>query len=187
MDWTEETIDRLKMLWQQGLSTAEIGRQLSITKNAVVGKAHRLSLPPRPSPIRKPKIGQPAPVEMPEASGPVVEAVPSEEVARADAKDTPVAEIVPMPVREPVVAETQRVKEAPVSAPVVRPEAVRPALRSVPLEKPRRGPSCCWPLGDPGTPGFHFCGAAPIPGKPYCQEHASIAYVKLRDRRDNVA
>ncbi|MDT8870090.1 GcrA family cell cycle regulator [Komagataeibacter rhaeticus] len=53
MEWTEETIARLRDLWQQGLSTAEIGRQLSVTKNAVVGKAHRLGLKPRPSPIRR--------------------------------------------------------------------------------------------------------------------------------------
>ncbi|WP_264812479.1 GcrA family cell cycle regulator, partial [Gluconacetobacter sacchari] len=54
MEWTEETIARLRALWQQGLSTAEIGRQLSVTKNAVVGKAHRLGLEARPSPIRRP-------------------------------------------------------------------------------------------------------------------------------------
>ncbi len=53
MDWTEESITRLRSLWQDGLSTAEIGRRMQITKNAVVGKAHRLTLPPRPSPIRK--------------------------------------------------------------------------------------------------------------------------------------
>ncbi|NVN40949.1 GcrA family cell cycle regulator, partial [Ameyamaea chiangmaiensis] len=53
MEWTEELIARLRALWQEGLSTAEIGRQLEITKNAVVGKAHRLGLPPRPSPIRR--------------------------------------------------------------------------------------------------------------------------------------
>ncbi|MDT8870089.1 GcrA family cell cycle regulator [Komagataeibacter rhaeticus] len=58
-----------------------------------------------------------------------------------------------------------------------------------PVSEPRRrsSQSCCWPLGDPGTPGFHFCGATPLPGKPYCAEHAQLAYVKLRDRRDNVA
>ena len=49
MDWNEDAISRLRALWDEGHSTAEIGRRLGITKNAVVGKAHRLALPPRPS------------------------------------------------------------------------------------------------------------------------------------------
>ena len=53
MAWTEEQIDQLKELWSEGLSTSEIGRKLGVTKNAVVGKAHRLGLPPRPSPIKR--------------------------------------------------------------------------------------------------------------------------------------
>ena len=53
MEWAEETIVRLRTLWDEGLSTAEIGRRLGVSKNAVVGKAHRLDLPARPSPIRR--------------------------------------------------------------------------------------------------------------------------------------
>ena len=52
--WTQERVDQLGQLWRQGLSTAEIGRRLGLTKNAVVGKAHRLSLEPRPSPLKTP-------------------------------------------------------------------------------------------------------------------------------------
>ncbi|GBR65291.1 hypothetical protein AA103581_1750 [Gluconobacter wancherniae NBRC 103581] len=75
---------------------------------------------------------------------------------------------------------------APV-APAPRPAAARPVPSRFQegVDRPvRRGPSCCWPIGDPGTPGFHFCGARPLSGKPYCAEHAAIAYVKIRDRRD---
>src|SRR6201987_6299822 len=53
MEWAEETITRLRALGDEGLSTAEIGRRLGVSKNAVVGKAHRLDLPARPSPIRR--------------------------------------------------------------------------------------------------------------------------------------
>src|SRR4051794_41195803 len=53
MEWNEGTIARIRALWPEGLSTAEIGRRMGITKNAVVGKAHRLNLPARPSPIRR--------------------------------------------------------------------------------------------------------------------------------------
>ncbi|MBN8899967.1 MAG: GcrA cell cycle regulator, partial [Rhodospirillales bacterium] len=51
MDWSDETIARLRDLWAEGHSTAEIGRRLGVSKNAVVGKAHRLDLPARPSPV----------------------------------------------------------------------------------------------------------------------------------------
>ena len=105
--WTPELIDQLAVLWKEGLSTAEIGRRLGVTKNAVVGKAHRLALDPRPSPLKRP----PAP----------------------------------------------RVVGNP-------------------------GPSCSWPNGHPGEKGFHFCGKRPLPGKPYCAEHAEMAYVKPKEK-----
>src|SRR3954465_6628640 len=60
MDWNEETIARIRALWAEGLSTAEIGRRMGISKNAVVGKAHRLNLPARPSPIRRETEGEAA-------------------------------------------------------------------------------------------------------------------------------
>ena len=65
-DWTNDTIRKLRQLWSEGHSTAEIGRRMGITKNAVVGKAHRLDLPARPLPIRtgsapRPPRRQPVP------------------------------------------------------------------------------------------------------------------------------
>ena len=69
MDWTTEAIERLKALWAEGHSTAEIGRRMGISKNAVVGKAHRLTLPARPSPIRRDALPRPAPA--PRAPRPV--------------------------------------------------------------------------------------------------------------------
>jgi GcrA cell cycle regulator len=52
--WTQDLVTQLSALWKEGLSTAEIGRRLNISKNAVVGKAHRLMLDPRPSPLKRP-------------------------------------------------------------------------------------------------------------------------------------
>ncbi|GBR67200.1 GcrA family cell cycle regulator [Gluconobacter kanchanaburiensis] len=223
MEWTDETIARLRDLWSQGLSTAEIGRQLSITKNAVVGKAHRLGLPPRPSPIRNRKAGEgdavttdapprrksPSRAKAPAATA-ASDLFPKKEEAAV--AETPVEEkvvapvpketgVVPQPAvprvaaslppkvaapepalprREPVTP----VKPEPRVLPITRP-ATPPRFSTAGIDRPtRRGPSCCWPIGDPGTPGFHFCGATPLPGKPYCAEHAAIAYVKIRDRRD---
>ncbi|WP_242481884.1 GcrA family cell cycle regulator, partial [Paracraurococcus ruber] len=47
--------------------------------------------------------------------------------------------------------------------------------------------SCCWPIGEPGTPEFRFCSAEAMPAKPYCTEHAAVAYVRVRDRREDAA
>ncbi len=153
MEWTDETIARIRALWAEGHSTAEIGRRMGISKNAVVGKAHRLSLPARPSPIRRGTGEKRAPrPSMRRITGPTLPALQSME----------------------------------------RPLAVRPAtvvLRPVPTQ-PRpagRVSSCCWPLGEPGTSDFHFCGDPTVPAKPYCDQHASIAYVKVRDRREDAA
>jgi GcrA cell cycle regulator len=63
-----------------------------------------------------------------------------------------------------------------------------PAASVAPAPRPYgRSIACCWPLGEPGTPGFHFCGVDALPGKPYCVQHAQLAYVRVRDRRDDAA
>lgn len=85
MEWTSNAIDQLRALWAEGLSTAEIGRRMGVTKNAIVGKAHRLDLPARPSPIRKETLGgipaaprsKPAAREAPQAARRVVAQAPA--------------------------------------------------------------------------------------------------------------
>lgn len=149
MEWTDEAIAKLRALWAEGLSTAEIGRRLSISKNAVVGKAHRLNLPPRPSPIR-----------------------------RQEGEDASPRQIAPKRAQGPTLP--------PLSASIGTPA---PSLRAImPAQKfTQRATPCCWPIGEPGKPSFHFCNASAVTGKPYCEEHAAIAYVRVRDRREDAA
>lgn len=166
MEWTTEAIDRLRALWAEGHSTAEIGRRMGVSKNAVVGKAHRLQLPARPSPIRRDPAA-PRPV----AAG----RRPTLPPLRV------VASIVPAARREESAAVVVPVAAAPAPAPASKPASVVRAF-------PRMGArSCCWPIGEPGTPGFKFCTAEAIPGKPYCAEHAAVAYVRVKDRREDAA
>ena len=162
MDWTTEAIDQLRAYWAEGHSTAEIGRRMGISKNAVVGKAHRLNLPARPSPIRR------------EAEGTAAAPRPAATPRR------PVAAPAPAPVRE--AAPLRRLETpAPVAvAPVPQAMVVRPFPRA-------SARSCCWPLGEPGTPDFRFCTGNAMTGKPYCAEHASVAYVRVRERREDAA
>ncbi|MBR0662552.1 GcrA family cell cycle regulator, partial [Neoroseomonas oryzicola] len=89
--------------------------------------------------------------------------------------------LAPAPVVRPAMAP------APQPAPVVA-AAPAPVVRGFPAARPRLGArSCCWPIGEPGTSGFRFCGGEPMAGKPYCTEHAALAYVKPRDRREDAA
>jgi GcrA cell cycle regulator len=78
----------------------------------------------------------------------------------------------------------------PMPTDMPRPAMERPApvLRAVCMPRPgARVTPCCWPIGEPGTRSFRFCDVDAIAGKPYCEDHASLAYVKVRDRRDEVA
>lgn len=172
MDWTDDAIAQLKKLWAEGLSTAKIGGIMGISKNAVVGKAHRLQLESRPSPIKAA-----APGSTPRA--PTVKRVVAPVAPRPIAVEAPVT-IAPRP---PATVTPIREKiEAPQA--FVRPVA---PVRVVTNSRPRAGAVCCWPLGEPGTPQFRFCDAGAVQGRPYCAEHVQIAYVRIRDRRDDVA
>src|ERR1700761_5017382 len=95
MEWAEETIIRLRELWDQGLSTAEIGRRLGVSKNAIVGKAHRLDLTARASPIRRepsPRAERPTPPVR--LGGPTLPPLPS---ASAAVATVPVLRPTPLP------------------------------------------------------------------------------------------
>ena len=150
-DWTTDAIARLRTLWAEGHPTAEIGRRMGMTKNAVIGKVHRLQLPKRPSPICRTAGGprKPAPARM----------------------------------RGPTLAPLASVASS-VSVPPP------PAPRQAPLPAPTRsyggrsGRPCCWPLGEPGQPGFRFCDIPTSSSRPYCTEHADVAYVRPRADRD---
>ncbi len=175
MEWNEDTITRLRALWAEGHSTAEIGRRMGVSKNAVVGKAHRLNLTARPSPIRRDGEKTPRrrlPRRMHGSTLPALSAVVS-------------ASLPPVPHTE-------------VRAPILRPgvprpdsaatERTPPVLRAVPTPRPGgRVTPCCWPIGEPGTRSFRFCDDASMGGKPYCEQHAALAYVKVRDRREDAA
>ena len=152
MTWTEERVAELMRLWEAGRSASEIGRLLGVSKNSVVGKAHRMKLKARPSPIKRggaPQVRRPAAAAMPKA------------------------------VTQPPAAPRQPQARPTAPPPVQRP--ARPVARAH-----GKGPSCLWPIGDPGDQDFHFCGEPAVPGKPYCDEHCARAYI-VRNRNDSEA
>ena len=170
MEWAEETIVRLRSLWDEGHSTAEIGRRLGVSKNAVVGKAHRLDLPARPSPIRRDGV----PGGAPRRSAPRRVAGPT---------------LPPLSSTGPIAASGGSAAAPHVAMLAPKPSPVAPVVRVAP-PAPRpygRVVTCCWPIGEPGTRSFRFCDSSSEPGKPYCSEPVKLAYVKVRDRREDAA
>jgi GcrA cell cycle regulator len=162
MSWTEERVELLRKLWSDGLSAAQVAAELGsgITRNAVIGKIHRLGLAERAKTSSAPRPRAPrAPRTQTEevcAQGAAVMG----NVALALSPNTFVA-LAPRPDEENVV---------PISARVTLMEL--------------RESMCRWPLGDPSATEFRFCGAkSPAGSGPYCCHHASIAYQPAQDRR----
>lgn len=164
LSWTDERVALLRRLWEDGQSASKIAAQLGgVTRNAVIGKVHRLGLGGR---ARPGEDGQPvartAPVQEIETAIAVVEAEAPEPVAilaHRPAPDFPAPP--PVPAAEPVqLAVSQRVTIMDL-----------------------RESMCRWPLGDPTTPEFRFCGARSITGLPYCTHHAEIAYQPAAERK----
>jgi len=153
MTWTDERVARLRELWAQGFSASQIAAQIGgITRNAVIGKAHRLHLESRPSPIRS---GGPRTRPRPRAKP----AVPQPAAPR------------PAPGLSGVSVRRKQ-REAPPEPSLQIPVPPR-ASRS-----PGTGPSCAWPIGDPGEAGFHFCERVAVEGRPYCEDHCTMAYIR---------
>jgi GcrA cell cycle regulator len=157
MSWTDERIAELRELWAQGYSASQIAKQIGgVTRNAVIGKAHRLGLQGRPSPIRSDGAGG-------RRSRRRAQFTPQTITATAPLAETAIAaptDLAPEPAIEiPVEAPAEEAADAP------------------------NGPRCVWPIGDPGSPDFHFCNRPAAPERPYCSAHCTIAYI----RKDKIA
>ena len=175
MEWSERQILQLRELWGiEGLSSAEIGRRMGASKNAVVGKAHRLGLPSRPSPIKPRTDGQPAnPPGRRQGPHPI----------KGDTLP-PLGSVVD---GETVTAKGGGGKPRKPKPGRARPKPqIRPVTSQPPPQQraPGNGPPCCWPMGDTRSRVFRFCDEPSTGlGKPYCHEHAKLAYRPLSDRR----
>ncbi len=191
MEWTEDVIGRLKALWAEGHSTAEIGRRLGVSKNAVVGKAHRLLLAARPSPIRRGEPG--AARRRPSIRRVIGPTLPTMAHPMAHPGQGPPRRFAPRRRRAWWRGSAGAADPGPAARPGRAQLACRRGRRS---SAARRGcgrapggrlVACCWPIGEPGTRSFRFCDVGSLPGKPYCSAHAALAYVKVRDRREDAA
>jgi GcrA cell cycle regulator len=202
MSWTEERIERLKKMWHDGATASQIADELGgVSRNAVIGKAHRLGLEQRPSPVK--------PGEEKEAKKPA----PAAPKAAAPKAETPKAAPVAPAAAAPQSAHPAPQQQRP-TGPEIQYRSIGPGgfvrqgpgdqQAPIPPAPPRRlvpaKPSpevadktslldlndriCKWPMGHPGEPDFYFCGEPANPGFPYCVEHCGVAYQAQLPRRD---
>lgn len=154
MAWTDERVETLKKLWGEGLSASQIAQKLGgVTRNAVIGKVHRLGLSGRATPSR--------PVRRP--------------VKTTPRPKRPQTQTVSRPAAQPAVAREAAPKPAPIEAqklPSGEYATVLTLSHSI----------CKWPIGDPDSPEFRFCGRKSETGSPYCSAHRQMAYQPQKKR-----
>jgi GcrA cell cycle regulator len=206
MSWTDERVELLKKMWGEGQSASQIAKELGgVTRNAVIGKVHRLGLSNRAGPTPTPAT----PAATGAAAKPEAKAKPAPKPAEAKAR--PAAKPAPRPVEDDVaeVDEDEDNDTRPATVPHTR-KAIIPAGQPLPpqpsaneispealakvseIEKKARRltlmelteRTCKWPVGDPATDKFWFCGLPTQPGKPYCEAHVGVAFQPMSSRRD---
>ena len=157
--WSDDRVEQLKKLWEAGLSASQIAAELgNVTRNAVIGKVHRLGLSgraksPSSSVPRPRKTTRPAQhmmrISRPVSRGNTALAHAFEMEVEAD--PVPFDNVVPMSQRKTLLELTEE--------------------------------TCHWPVGDPGSSDFFFCGGKSLASLPYCAHHSRIAYQPANDRR----
>src|SRR5437867_6659038 len=158
MTWTDERVEALKKLWTDGLSASQIAAELGgITRNAVIGKVHRLGLSGR---AKSPSSGAPRPRK-----------------ARAHSHMLRVSR----PAMRGNTALAQAYEYDTDPEPELLDNVIPIGQRRTLLELTED--TCRWPIGDPGSADFFFCGGQTVTGLPYCGHHGRIAYQPANDRR----
>ncbi|MGR3435012.1 MAG: GcrA family cell cycle regulator [Shimia sp.] len=197
MSWTDERVEILKRMWGEGQSASVIAKELGgVTRNAVIGKVHRLGLSNRAGAAPAGKAAE-KPVEKARAEAKVSRAKPAAPAApaaaaaspaRADIRTESAAPDARPPAVRKIIPAGQPLPPQP-SANEISPEAlakvneVEKTSRKISLmELTER--TCKWPVGDPATEDFWFCGLPVMPGKPYCEAHVGVAFQPMSSRRD---
>ncbi len=155
MAWTDDRVEILKKLWTEGLSASQIARQMGeVTRNAVIGKVHRLGLSGRATPAR----------------------VTTAKVNTATRNRPNQLPMEASNLSYNADGGLQNIEEPAVPESLLSPEE-RASILNLTEH------TCKWPVGDPGTKNFHFCGARSKPNGPYCKIHATQAYQTMDRRR----
>lgn len=165
MSWTDERVDQLRQLWLDGKSASQIAAVLSngVTRNAVIGKVHRLGLSGR--------------VKAPSQNAPRQRAPKPQQHSH---RSMPQRSQGPRTQGNNALAWAPRIEARPIERP--QEEVVIPMSERVTIMELKEA-MCRWPLGDPQTPEFRYCGGKSPVGVPYCTYHSRVAYQPAQDRR----
>ena len=197
MSWTDERVETLKRMWGEGQSASQIAKELGgVTRNAVIGKVHRLGLsnragspgaePVEAAPAATPEIADEKPQMRTESATPQRAPKPdpeAEAVEELDENGIPISA-----ARRAIIPAGQPLPPQP-SANEISPEAlakvneVEKTAKKIGLMELTEK-TCKWPVGDPATPDFWFCGLPSQQGKPYCEAHVGVAFQPMSSRRD---
>jgi GcrA cell cycle regulator len=181
MGWTDERVELLKKLWMDGLSASQIAGELGegVTRNAVIGKVHRLKLsarakPTNTAPRARPAARPPAPRRIATASATVTAHIsakprPAQTMARPQVVGATALAMQPEMATELYVA--------PQTTELFIPEDKRLSLLQL------NEHTCKWPIGDPLTKDFYFCGGHALESGPYCEFHSRKAYHQVDKKR----
>lgn len=200
MSWTDERVEMLKVMWSEGKSASQIAKELGgVTRNAVIGKVHRLGLSNRAPGADRPEeeetVAQAAPVEP--ASTPVKEeeevsqpprpaaVSPAAAPPRPPVKEVAPAARAPKPIMGQPLPPQPSQNEISAEALANLAEVAKKARKLTLMQLTER--TCKWPVGDPATDDFWFCGLPAVPGKPYCDTHVAVAFQPMSARRDRRA
>lgn len=167
--WTPSVLNKMKAFLTRGMSTAEIGKKIGMSKNAVVGKLNRLGWNLKSREGKKPPVSGAKPKAAAKKSAPVKKPAPKKAPAKAMPKKAP------PPAKKPAKA-----------APAPKPKAAKPNSKTLAMHQriiqhslemaALKPDQCRWPIGDPDSENFHFCGRQVFVGKPYCYDHCLQAY-----------
>ncbi len=179
MGWTEERVELLKKLWLEGLSASQIAGVLGegVTRNAVIGKVHRLKLSGRAKPASSAPRARTAP-----RPGGVRRVSPSIRSNSGIASMMKSRSMAPAPMHGATALKIEADAEteayvAPQVQELYIPEDQRLTLLQL------NEHTCKWPIGDPLTTDFYFCGQHSEEGKPYCDFHSRRAYHQLEKKK----
>ncbi len=187
MSWTDERVETLKTMWTDGKSASQIAKELGgVTRNAVIGKVHRLGLSNRATTTTKSDTDKSAdkPAAKPRAKKAAKPAAaPAAKPAAADAKPAalPATRKQIVPAGQPLPPQPSQ-SEISAEALANLAEIEKQSKRLKLMDLTER--TCKWPIGDPATDDFWFCGLAVQSGKPYCEAHVAVAFQPMSARRD---
>lgn len=201
MSWDDARVEALKKMWESGMSASEIAKELgNVTRNAVIGKVHRLGLKsrvsggkaaekeakPTPKPATSNAASEKKPAPKKKAPSPQVETkAPETELKAREDKPAPKR---PMPLSRPVIIDASKPLPPQPSTDEISEETLEKVAevekntkRLTLLQLTER--TCKWPIGDPATDDFWFCGHPSQAGKPYCEAHVELAFQAVLPRR----